>query len=92
MHGQVLVMGAELDPNPPATHFFVEGSRWRVGVDAAGWASTWLDAMALADERRSARAHVRSAADEKAQKSKPNVSKTNPRKLSRLAANRAANP
>jgi hypothetical protein len=46
--------------------------------------------MALADERRSASAHVLSAADENAQKSKPNVSKTNPRKLSRLAASCAA--
>jgi hypothetical protein len=42
MSGQEPVVSAELDPNPPAKHFFVEGPRWRVGVDAACWASTWL--------------------------------------------------
>ena len=25
-YGQGLVVGAELEPNPPATHFFVEGA------------------------------------------------------------------
>ena len=30
MHGQGLVVGAELEPNPPATHFFA-GARWWVG-------------------------------------------------------------
>ena len=34
-------------------------------------------AMALADERRNASAHVLRVADENAQKSKPNVRKTN---------------
>jgi hypothetical protein len=35
MHSQVLVVGAELEPNPSATPISVEGGRWWVGVDAA---------------------------------------------------------
>jgi hypothetical protein len=51
-----------------------------------------LAAIALAEKRRSSSEYVPSAADENGQESKPNVSKTNPRKLLRLAASCAANP
>jgi hypothetical protein len=65
-------------------------ARWWVGVDSV-LGEHLAAAMALADESRNANARMLSAADENAQKSKPDCLKRNPRKLWRLAASCAAN-
>jgi hypothetical protein len=80
LRGQVLVVAAELDPHPPATQFIVEGVSV-VGGCVAQRARPTPGCMALAEERCGATAHVRSAANEDRQKSKPNRGKSDRRNV-----------
>jgi hypothetical protein len=80
LDGQGLAVGAELEPNPPATHFLVEGGRWWVGARRGVLGQRQAAAMALAEERCSANAHVGSAANENRQKSKTEPRENKPAK------------
>jgi hypothetical protein len=91
MHGQVLVVGAELEPNPspPST------SSLRGPVAGGGLTQRPGPAPSRGHGSSgcSASAHVLRAANENARKSKPNRRKTNPARIVAISFQAApANP